>query len=238
MLRNIIGRIFNAKNCVFFFFSFFSFIFFEKSHSPCRKKKIFEKQKQKKKKKTNNMDGFSTQKRAIFGRIFNSTAYIYIYLSIYFFLSIPLSFYFPTLLISFLFPFVFSVFCIFLVCLFLCCLCSSRFVVFCSVCFLFILSACEGSYLRFHFQPLLPLPVLFHQQLTQSLLSLVVKSFIVYTTQRLPWKVENRSVNGSYSGLSGSTGASFQSRYTIAIVYRLRFFMYHKLSRYMPPRPP
>ena len=29
------------------------------------------------------MDGFSTQKRAIFGRIFNSTAYIYIHTYIY-----------------------------------------------------------------------------------------------------------------------------------------------------------
>ena len=73
MFRNIIGRIFNAKKS--FVFPFFSFIFDEKSHSPCRKKKIFEKHKQKKRKL---LDGFSTQKRAIFGRIFNSTAYIYI----------------------------------------------------------------------------------------------------------------------------------------------------------------
>ena len=71
MLRNIIGRIFNAKNSFSLFF-IFSFIFFEKSHSPCRKKK-------KQTEKRNILDGFSTQKSAIFGRIFNSTAYIYIY---------------------------------------------------------------------------------------------------------------------------------------------------------------
>ena len=38
--------------------------------------------------------------------------------------------------------------------------------------------------------------------------------------------------------LSGSAGASFQSRYTIAIVYRLMFFMYRKVSRYTPEGPP
>ena len=44
----------------------FSFVFlFYLSHSPCRKNKIF--------------DRFSTQKRAIFGQIFNSTTYVYIY---------------------------------------------------------------------------------------------------------------------------------------------------------------
>ena len=42
---------------------------------------IFEKKKQKQKKRE-FLDGFSTQKRAIFGRIFNSTACIYIYIYI------------------------------------------------------------------------------------------------------------------------------------------------------------
>ena len=37
--------------------------------------------------------------------------------------------------------------------------------------------------------------------------------------------------------LSGSAGASFQSRYTIAIVYRLMFFMHRKVSRYTPEGP-
>ena len=55
---------------IFFCFPFFFFFYlFEKSHSPCRKKKIFEKQKQKKKgniwtdfqlKKGQCLDGFST----------------------------------------------------------------------------------------------------------------------------------------------------------------------------------
>ena len=40
------------------------------------------------------------------------------------------------------------------------------------------------------------------------------------------------------SFLSGSDGASFQSRYTIAIVHRLLFFMYRKVSRYTPEGPP
>ena len=70
MLRNKIGRIFNTNTC---FFPFCFLLFFEKSHSPCRKKKIFENPNTKNK----ILDGFSTQKRAIFGRIFNSTAYIY-----------------------------------------------------------------------------------------------------------------------------------------------------------------
>ena len=37
--------------------------------------------------------------------------------------------------------------------------------------------------------------------------------------------------------LSGTPVRVFQSRYTIAIVYRLMFFLYHKVSRYTPPRP-
>ena len=87
------------KLCFFlFFFFYFFFYFFEKSHSPCRKKKIFEN----KNRKTKKNDGFSTQKRAVFGRIFNSTAHIYIYvyisslslsLSLSVFLSFSLSFF-------------------------------------------------------------------------------------------------------------------------------------------------
>ena len=63
MLRNIIGQIFDSNKC-------FSFL---KSHSPCTKKNRLEKQKRKKKGKFGQM----TQKRAIFGQIFDSTTYIY-----------------------------------------------------------------------------------------------------------------------------------------------------------------
>ena len=61
----------------------FSFIFWKKkeTRSPCRKKKILEKNKNTKKEEF--LDRFSTQKRAISGRIFNSTACIYIYIYIY-----------------------------------------------------------------------------------------------------------------------------------------------------------
>ena len=56
---------------VVFFFARFSL----KSHSPCRKKKIL---KNKKRKKRDNLDQVLTQKKAIFGPSFDSTAYIYV----------------------------------------------------------------------------------------------------------------------------------------------------------------
>ena len=75
MLRNIIGPGFDSRNGVFFL-SFFFARFSLKSHSPCRKKKIFEKQKKKKKE---NLDQVLTQKKANLGPGFDSTAYVYIY---------------------------------------------------------------------------------------------------------------------------------------------------------------
>ena len=74
MLRNIIGRIFNAK--IVFFFFFFLLLFLNNLILPAERRRFLKNKNREKQKK---MDGFSTQKRAIFGRIFNSTAYIYIY---------------------------------------------------------------------------------------------------------------------------------------------------------------
>ena len=57
-----------------FFFSFF----LKNLILPAERRRYL---KNKNRKKPKKMDGFSTQKRAIFGRIFNSTAYIYIYIT-------------------------------------------------------------------------------------------------------------------------------------------------------------
>ena len=56
------------------FVFFFSFLF-DKSHSPRRKKKIFEKQKRK-----TNLDEVSTQKGHFLDQGFDSTTYIYVYI--------------------------------------------------------------------------------------------------------------------------------------------------------------
>ena len=56
------------------FFVFFA-RFLLKSHSPCRKKNIFEKQKKNREK----LDQVLTQKKAFFGPSFDSTADIYVY---------------------------------------------------------------------------------------------------------------------------------------------------------------
>ena len=74
MLRNKIGPSFDAKK-VFFFLSFFWLVFL-KSHSPCRKKRIFEEKKKKRK-----IGPSFDSKKAIFGPSFDSTIYIYILLS-------------------------------------------------------------------------------------------------------------------------------------------------------------
>ena len=97
-----------------------------------------------------------------------SLSHIYIY--IHFFLSIPFSLnFFCSPRLS---PVSFCVFRVF----FGFCVVSVLHVLLFFALFVFSLSLRpEGSYLRFQFQPLIPLPVLFHQQLTQSLLSLVVK---------------------------------------------------------------
>ena len=76
MLRNIIGPLFNFKNCIFFVV-FFGFVF-HKSSSFCRENEIFENKKSKKNKK--KMDHFLTLKRAKTGPLFNFTAYIYVYI--------------------------------------------------------------------------------------------------------------------------------------------------------------
>ena len=67
---------FRRKKMVIVYLFFFYFL--ERCHSPCRKKKILEKKQ--KQKKEQNLDRFSTQKRAIFGQASNSTIYIYIYI--------------------------------------------------------------------------------------------------------------------------------------------------------------
>ena len=75
MLRNIIGPGFDSRNGVFFclFFARFSL----KSHSPCRKKKIFEKQKKKKKEKT--WTRFWLKKRQILDQVL-TLQHIYIHI--------------------------------------------------------------------------------------------------------------------------------------------------------------
>ena len=77
MLRNKIGPVFNARNVVFFWFLFL--LFFEKSSSFCRENEIF---KNKKTKQTKKLDQFLTLEKAKIGPVFNSTAYIYMYISI------------------------------------------------------------------------------------------------------------------------------------------------------------
>ena len=77
MLRNKIGPVFNARNVVFFFCFFF--FFFENSSSFCRENEIFKNKK--KQKKTKKLDQFLTLEKAKIGPAFNSTAYIYIYMS-------------------------------------------------------------------------------------------------------------------------------------------------------------
>ena len=92
MLRNIIGPLFNFKNCVFLLVFW---LVFQKSSSFCRENEIFEKKEKgkkkakktkKNKKKHKKMDHFLTLKRANVGPLFNFTAHIYIYTYIYVFL--------------------------------------------------------------------------------------------------------------------------------------------------------
>ena len=71
MLRNIIGPLFNFKNCVFF--CCFFWLVFQKYSSFCRENEIFENKKTTKKK----VDHFLTLKRPKIGPLFNFTAYIY-----------------------------------------------------------------------------------------------------------------------------------------------------------------
>ena len=60
-----------------FFFVLFLLFFFEKSSSFCRENEIFKNKKNKKQKK---LDQFLTLEKAKIGPVFNSTAYIYIYM--------------------------------------------------------------------------------------------------------------------------------------------------------------
>ena len=79
MLRNIIGPVFNFRNCVVFV----AFLLvFQKSSSFCREN---EKNKTNKKTKQTNkkMDQILTLKRAKIGPVFNFTAHIYIYMHMY-----------------------------------------------------------------------------------------------------------------------------------------------------------
>ena len=69
MLRNIIGPLFNFKNCVFFVAFFW--LVFKKSSYFCRENEIFE---NKKTKKTKKLDHFLTLKRPKIGPLFNFTA--------------------------------------------------------------------------------------------------------------------------------------------------------------------
>ena len=73
MLRNKIGPSFDSKKC--FFFSFL-LVFLNKSHSPCRKKRIFEKQKKEKTEKT--WTKFWLKKRLFLGQVL-TLQHIYIY---------------------------------------------------------------------------------------------------------------------------------------------------------------
>ena len=77
MLRNIIGPVFNFRNCVLCCCLFW--LVFQTSSSFCRENEIFEN------KKINNkkMDQFLTLKRANLGPMFNFTACIYIYIYVY-----------------------------------------------------------------------------------------------------------------------------------------------------------
>ena len=84
MLRNKIGPVFNARNVVFFLFLFLLFFSFEKSSSFCRENEIF---KNKKTKETKQLDQFLTLEKATIGPVFNSTAYIYMSLSLSFSIS-------------------------------------------------------------------------------------------------------------------------------------------------------
>ena len=74
MLRNIIGPVFNFRNCVFLLFFL---LVFQKSSSFCRENEIF---KNKKTKATKKMDQLLTLKRVKIGPVFNFTAHIYIYI--------------------------------------------------------------------------------------------------------------------------------------------------------------
>ena len=74
MLRNIIGPVFDFRNCVFF--CCFFWLVFQKSSSFCRENEIFENENLKKQKK---LDQFLTLKRAKIGPVFDFTAHIYIY---------------------------------------------------------------------------------------------------------------------------------------------------------------
>ena len=72
MLRNIIGPLFNFKNCVFSVV--FLGLFFKTPLLSAGRTRFL---KTKKAKKTKKMDHFLTLKRAKFGPLFNFTAYIY-----------------------------------------------------------------------------------------------------------------------------------------------------------------
>ena len=77
MLRNKIGPSFDAKKV--FFFSFFWLVFLKNLILPAERRGFL---KNKKRKKREKLDQVLTQKKAIFGPSFDSTAYIYIYIKL------------------------------------------------------------------------------------------------------------------------------------------------------------
>ena len=80
MLRNIIGPLFNFKNCVFFVV--FLGLFFKHPLLSAGRTRFLKTKKHKENKK---LDHFLTLKRAKIGPLFNFTAYIYIYIYFYIF---------------------------------------------------------------------------------------------------------------------------------------------------------
>ena len=75
MLRNKIGPVFNARNGSFFFGFFW--LFLKNPLLSAGRMRFFKNTKKKNKKK---MDQFLTLEKAKIGPVFNSTAYIYIYI--------------------------------------------------------------------------------------------------------------------------------------------------------------
>ena len=75
MLRNKIGPSFDSRNV--FFFLFLLLVFLNNIILPAERRGFL---KNKKKKKRENLDQVLTQKKAIFGPSFDSTAYVLIYI--------------------------------------------------------------------------------------------------------------------------------------------------------------
>ena len=80
LIFSFFGKKSRVNNSTFFTLFLLKLVFFQKSHSPCRKKKIFEKTtKHNKKNRKKKMAKLLT----LHGQDINSTAYIYIYVSVW-----------------------------------------------------------------------------------------------------------------------------------------------------------